>query len=763
MVRFKISLASHGYWIKPMFVNDRDLIKEFNKRLSAYDMRYDKKRRCKIRILVNTYATYHAKTGTYGLHRNTLEDMMEFLFQRGVKSSDMEMEILETYEPEPSGIQLAAGVEPRDYQPDIIDFLCKPNPTQVLPLQTGKGKAQPLDAAIKTPTGWTTMGQVLVGQTLIGSKGQPITVTGVYPQGERPLVCITFSDGRQTECCREHLWQVYRNGSDTPEILDTQALMDLNQYQWSIDLIELGEGHMPRYCALEPYKAGTRFRCCLEDTETYLNGSDMQRLEFLRGIMDADGDLDDEGRISYSTPDETRAYHLQYLVRSLGGKAMMFKLKDEYRLAIEFADNAICFTQPAHKLQARVTKRSMRLPIVSITPVGNKPVQCISVDAPDSLYVTDDFILTHNTFCALYTIAKLGVRTAVVLAAREIDTWLKDAGWIYEQGGEGSLLVVNGSKGIKSLIERAQKGEMLEDVLIFTVNILRDYLKEFEQTGESTYGVEPRRFYETLGVGLRITDEAHENLHWHMKHDIETHVPRAIYLSATIKSHDPLINQMYEIIYPLTRRYAGLAWDRYIDAYALGYSLEHPNKVKYKGYGGRYSHIVFEEYIMDDPVRERNYYELVLNVVKRFFLEEYQEGQKMLVFASSTQMCARMANYLSTRVGPRSVTDYTGEHESEVLYGSDIVCTTLGSAGTGKDIKGLVVTLLTTALNAREKNIQVIGRLRDPKDLYPGVVPKFYYLVCLDIDKHLHYHTSKVELMRGIVKSMKTLRTSIYV
>lgn len=39
-----------------------------------------------------------------------------------------------------------------------------------------------------------------------------------------------------------------------------------------------------------------------------------------------------------------------------------------------------------------------RRKIVSVTAVGFKPAQCIAVDHPRHLYVTDDYVLTHNTF-----------------------------------------------------------------------------------------------------------------------------------------------------------------------------------------------------------------------------------------------------------------------------------------------------------------------------------------------------------------------------
>mgnify|MGYP001609975194 FL=1 len=73
--------------------------------------------------------------------------------------------------------------------------------------QAGTGKAQPLSAKVVTPSGWTTMGKLSVGDKVIGQSGKPITVLGVYPQGIKDIYEITFSDGAKTRSCKEHLWE----------------------------------------------------------------------------------------------------------------------------------------------------------------------------------------------------------------------------------------------------------------------------------------------------------------------------------------------------------------------------------------------------------------------------------------------------------------------------------------------------------------------------------------------------------------------------
>jgi DNA modification methylase len=73
-------------------------------------------------------------------------------------------------------------------------------------MDVGQAKAQPLDAMILTPEGWVRMGDIEPGDTVIAGDGSKTEVLGVYPQGERPVFKVTFSDGGTTECDGEHLW-----------------------------------------------------------------------------------------------------------------------------------------------------------------------------------------------------------------------------------------------------------------------------------------------------------------------------------------------------------------------------------------------------------------------------------------------------------------------------------------------------------------------------------------------------------------------------
>ena len=123
------------------------------------------------------------------------------------------------------------------------------------------GKAQPLDARVKTRVGWKAMGDLAVGDALASVDGAPSIVTGVYPQGDKPIFRVTFSDGRSTECCDEHLWRVHYREWKAPRILSTSSvarMLDKVRYRgrlW-IDLPSGEGGDVADCLPVDPWVLG---------------------------------------------------------------------------------------------------------------------------------------------------------------------------------------------------------------------------------------------------------------------------------------------------------------------------------------------------------------------------------------------------------------------------------------------------------------------------------------------------------------------------
>lgn len=72
------------------------------------------------------------------------------------------------------------------------------------------GKALALDTVIPTPSGWTTMGRIEVGDLVLGSNGHPCRVTAATPvMHNRKCFEIVFKNGERVIADADHNWAVF--------------------------------------------------------------------------------------------------------------------------------------------------------------------------------------------------------------------------------------------------------------------------------------------------------------------------------------------------------------------------------------------------------------------------------------------------------------------------------------------------------------------------------------------------------------------------
>jgi len=77
----------------------------------------------------------------------------------------------------------------------------------VLAARPAIGKALALDTPLPTPTGWTTMGEVQVGDELLAADGTPTLVVAATPvMTGRPCYRVTFDDGTTIVADAQHEW-----------------------------------------------------------------------------------------------------------------------------------------------------------------------------------------------------------------------------------------------------------------------------------------------------------------------------------------------------------------------------------------------------------------------------------------------------------------------------------------------------------------------------------------------------------------------------
>ena len=143
----------------------------------------------------------------------------------------------------------------------------------------------------------------------------------------------------------------------------------------------------------------------------YLYNTVDNRWALLQGLMDTDGSADKKGNCEYSTVSQKLANDIKILVQSLGGLCKVAprtttcngKTFKSFRLRIMFNDNRKCFRLTRKVARCHKRKKiKLKRRIINIHKLTHKiPTQCISVAALDGLYVTDDFLVTHNTSMCL--------------------------------------------------------------------------------------------------------------------------------------------------------------------------------------------------------------------------------------------------------------------------------------------------------------------------------------------------------------------------
>lgn len=146
--------------------------------------------------------------------------------------------------------------------------------------------------------------------------------------------------------------------------------------------------------------------------DEYFNASVQDKFSLVQGLMDTDGYVDANGSTQYCTISKSLAFGLSEILRSLGftvtvsEKKTFFKYKGikkegslAYNLYIRGNLQNKLF-RLSRKLE-RVKSKKVGNRIVSIDKVGRDYATCISVSSEDKLFITTNYIVTHNTYTSL--------------------------------------------------------------------------------------------------------------------------------------------------------------------------------------------------------------------------------------------------------------------------------------------------------------------------------------------------------------------------
>lgn len=368
-----------------------------------------------------------------------------------------------------------------------------------------------------------------------------------------------------------------------------------------------------------------------------------------------------------------------------------------------------------------------------------------------------------KTVVSLFSLANIGWRTGVVILPEYIDKWCKDIPNVHKATIR-DIMVVQGSKAIRGLVNLAKDKEYVGRYIIFSIRTLQEFITQFEANPglcQQVYGCTPIELMPLLGIGTMLIDESHQHFHAVFKILIYSNVQYQIGLSATLLSDDNTVKRAHNVVYPKAQVYDTGELIKYTDVYALSYDIPERmiRKVKTTNYGSNnYSHTAFEQSVMRDKDLKEFHLRLWTNALEDFYIDQYQDKDTCMIFVGTVKLATFLTEFIRSRYPQFKTNRYCEDDPFSNLEQADIVVTTIISAGTAVDKANLRTVIQTVSVSSTVANIQNLGRLRQLKD---NKDTRFVYTYANNVRKQAAYHFKRVDLFRPRVKTHSQRRARV--
>ena len=708
--------------------------------------------------------------------------------------------------------------QPRNHlQKESIKFLTDSGNHQLsLNLKTGFGKGLPLMTKIPAPNskGYILMGDIKVGDIIFDDNGKCTTVLGVYPQGEKDIYEITFSDGRTVLCDESHLWYVksYIQGrwktKSTTELMKDYKVYSQHKkdrgkdpyyYKYRIPLLSSPVEYPHRDVSIHPYVLGAFIGngCCREIQLTISSGDDFvpnkiaelcgftvrrnseynysyqyydkstgrmiytkdffrdipemincysrdkripieymvndyqTRIELMRGLMDTDGSIsnrdDNRFNILYSSCSKRLLEQIQELIWGFGFIAKIHTDKRIWKYVGGFCGSLSIrvpqtfkqniFTHPrkykialdaANVPETKQLFEDLRIKNIKFIKKGD--TQCIRVDSPNHLFLTEKFIVTHNTYCVAAAITTLNRKAIIIVPNNGLKyQWMKDTfiGMFTYQ--KSQLMDIAGSQIIDDIMEDNIEPR---DIYFVTHATLRNYMNEH---GGYALG----QFFKKLKVEVKVYDESHMEFANIINIDHYTNTNRTWYLTATFDRSDKSESACFKRAFANVEDYGEIESHRLAVKHVLYHVVNinsRPTRKemgKLMGWGG-FTSIKYGRHAFFTDPKQTCYrvIEMLCDKVKDI-------NGKTLIFTPLIESCDLVAEKLKKKFPEKRIAVYHSKADSDDrkhAFEKDIIVTTIKSCGTGKDIKDLRTVISAEPYASKNIAAQAMGRLRNRPD-----------------------------------------------
>ena len=370
-----------------------------------------------------------------------------------------------------------------------------------------------------------------------------------------------------------------------------------------------------------------------------------------------------------------------------------------------------------------------RLEIIDIKCCGySENMRCIMVDNPDHLYLTDDYIVTHNTYCSGVGLCKYKAKTLIIMHRDSLrKQWLNS---LYNMSGLSSKYVHEIATSEELCCIAKNEHEYDYDIYLMTHATFRAGMKRIPKM---EYAM---RITKNLGIGMKIIDEAHLEFRDTILMDMVFNVKRNLYLTATDGRSSKDENAIFRHVFSNALFYkpSSLLTDnlpkKWVEYVAVAINSHcNPNIYRYRVAGGRgMSNATYGKWVIAYD-KKKTHFNCCKDIIKVIY--ERDPHAKILLFMPLIDLCEECAYFLKMNLGKddqfqydldiRTINSKNSKRDNENAKRADVIVTTIASCGTGTDIPGITGIISCSPYVSGITAEQVFGRIR-----YCGKVCQYY-------------------------------------
>lgn len=151
----------------------------------------------------------------------------------------------------------------------------------------------------------------------------------------------------------------------------------------------------------------------------YKFGNIATRIKLIQGLFDTDGYVAKNGCVQFTSVSKRLIDDVIFIIQSLGGQCFLHEkqgkykknnkiinCKQAYTITIQIENKSNLFNITRKKERCIAKKFSLMKILKSIKFIGKEKAQCLKIDNPNGLYLTDNFIVTHNSEALLFDFFK---------------------------------------------------------------------------------------------------------------------------------------------------------------------------------------------------------------------------------------------------------------------------------------------------------------------------------------------------------------------